>query len=88
MAVIDTRQQHDKYKEVRLKTAFMSEDRGMSDAAVAASANSLSPDWVRSELRCTKAGLREVRLKTEFMSEDRDMSDAAVAAGANSLSPD
>eukprot|EP00904_Undaria_pinnatifida_P011885 jgi/Undpi1/7827/HiC_scaffold_23.g10300.m1 len=30
----------------------------MSDAAVAAGANPLPPDWVRSELRCTKAGLR------------------------------
>ena len=36
----------------------MSEGRDMSDAAVAAGANPLSPDWVRSELRCTKAGLR------------------------------
>lgn len=37
----------------------MSDVSGMfDDAAVAAGANPLSPDWVRSELRCTKAGLR------------------------------
>eukprot|EP00904_Undaria_pinnatifida_P005509 jgi/Undpi1/2088/HiC_scaffold_12.g05474.m1 len=49
--------QHDKYKEIRVSTEVMSEGRNMSDAAVAASANSLPPDWVRSELRCTKASL-------------------------------
>ena len=30
----------------------------MSDGTVVAGANSFSPDWVRSELRCTKASLR------------------------------
>ena len=57
VAVIDTRQQHDKYKEVIISTEVMPEGRNMSDAAVAASANSLPPDWVRSEFRCTKASL-------------------------------
>ena len=36
----------------------MSGGRYISDAAVAAGADPLSPYWVRSELRCTKAGLR------------------------------
>ena len=36
----------------------MSEGIDMSDGTVVAGANPFSPDWVRSELRCTKAGLR------------------------------
>eukprot|EP00904_Undaria_pinnatifida_P002455 jgi/Undpi1/1220/HiC_scaffold_108.g14134.m1 len=36
----------------------MSEGIAMSDGTVVAGANSFSPDWVRSELRCTKASLR------------------------------
>eukprot|EP00904_Undaria_pinnatifida_P008814 jgi/Undpi1/5062/HiC_scaffold_19.g08414.m1 len=36
----------------------MSEGGDMSDAAVAAGTNPLSPDWVRNDLRCTNAGLR------------------------------
>ena len=56
MAVVDTRQY--KYKEVKINTEVMSEGGDMSDAAVAAGTNPLSPDWVRNDLRCTNAGLR------------------------------